>query len=345
VDMPESFNRREILKSLSTVPVLGLFGAAVISQNKYRYIDGISSATDIVVEQGSFDNLKGQIPTARIGSLEISRIFLGGNPLKGHAHARDLIYVNHLMKSYMTPARIVKTLRLAEAVGMNTVWLSGGQLDEISRYLAIHKISLQKMVNIYPFNKEKTYREQIDESLERGADIIVICGTSTDRLVQSNEFDTIQNTIDYLRTHNLEAGLAGHSINALIACDEQGVEADFYLKSFHNDNYWSAQPEELRVDFSVDGEKHPDHDRFHDNIFCLYPDKTREWLANLTKPFIAFKVFAGGALDASQAFDWAFGNGADFICGGMHDFQVINNTNIALESLERTTNRERQWYG
>ena len=31
---------------------------------------------------------------------------------------------------------------------------------------------------------------------------------------------------------------------------------------------------ENRVAFEVDGDKSLDHNKFHDNLFCLFPDKT-----------------------------------------------------------------------
>jgi len=38
-------------------------------------------------------------------------------------------------------------------------------------------------------------------------------------------------------------------------------------------------------------------------------------------------------------------NGADFICVGMFDFQVVNNVNTAIEVLANLKDRERAWYG
>src|SRR6056297_1056209 len=54
------------------------------------------------------------LPKGRIGDLEISRIFLGGNLIGGWAHSRDLIYVSKLIKSYHTEGKIFETLALAE---------------------------------------------------------------------------------------------------------------------------------------------------------------------------------------------------------------------------------------
>jgi hypothetical protein len=55
-------------------------------------------------------------------------------------------------------------------------------------------------------------------------------------------------------------------------------------------------------------------------------------------------VLAAGALEPKDGFKWAFDNGADFICVGMFDFQIVEDVNIAMETI-KSTNRTRPWYG
>jgi hypothetical protein len=59
---------------------------------------------------------------------------------------------------------------------------------------------------------------------------------------------------------------------------------------------------------------------------------------------MGFKVLAAGALEPKDGFKWAFENGADFICVGMFDFQVVEDVNIALDTLNNL-NRTRPWFG
>jgi hypothetical protein len=113
----------------------------------------------------------------------------------------------------------------------------------------------------------------------------------------------------------------------------------------HHDNYWSAHPRENRVPFEVDGEKYLDHNRFHDNIFCLYPDRTVEFVNRTKIPVVGFKVLAAGAITPEDGFKWAIENGADFVCAGMFDFQIIKDINIFLDVLANSGNRKREFYG
>ncbi len=60
---------------------------------------------------------------------------------------------------------------------------------------------------------------------------------------------------------------------------------------------------------------------------------------------MGFKVLAAGAITPEDGFKWAFENGADFICVGMFDFQIVNDVNVCINLLENLENRQRKWYG
>ena len=68
-------------------------------------------------------------------------------------------------------------------------------------------------------------------------------------------------------------------------------------------------------------------------------------MKDLVQPWIAFKILAAGAIHPNEAFRFAFENGADFICVGMYDFQMVQDVNIAFDVLNDPSlqNRERPW--
>ena len=113
----------------------------------------------------------------------------------------------------------------------------------------------------------------------------------------------------------------------------------------NHDKYWSAHPLENRVPFEVDGGKYLDHNKFHDNMFCLYPDRTVEFVNRVKIPVMGYKVVAAGAIEPENGFKWAFENGADFICVGMFDFQIVNDVNVCLKILSNLGNRKREFLG
>jgi hypothetical protein len=120
---------------------------------------------------------------------------------------------------------------------------------------------------------------------------------------------------------------------------------DYYMKTMHHDNYWSAHPRENRFPFEVDGEAYIDHNRFHDNMFCLFPERTIDFVNNVEIPVMGYKVLAAGSIKPDNGFKWAFENGADFICVGMFDFQIVEDVNICTEILDNLNKRQREWYG
>jgi hypothetical protein len=44
-----------------------------------------------------------------------------------------------------------------------------------------------------------------------------------------------------------------------------------------------------------------------------------------------------------EGFRYAFESGADFVCAGMYDFQLVEDVNIALDVLNSGLKRERAW--
>ena len=75
----------------------------------------------------------------------------------------------------------------------------------------------------------------------------------------------------------------------------------------------------------------------------MTPEKTIEFMRKVDKPWIAFKVLAAGAIHPRDGFKYAFENGADFICVGMFDFQVIEDSVIAADTIKAIGNRQRPW--
>ena len=59
---------------------------------------------------------------------------------------------------------------------------------------------------------------------------------------------------------------------------------------------------------------------------------------------VLFEVLAGGAIHPEDGFRFAFESGADFICVGMFDWQIVDDVNITLDILGNLPKRTRKWY-
>jgi len=330
---PEGFGRRQLLATLAVVPVLGGFVYAVLRRRAQQSPeekvlawgtspDGISGPSQIIAKRLSLDELKAKVPTAKIGDLDVSRVILGGNLINGFAHARDLIYVSPLVKAYHTVEKVLETVWIAEQCGMNTLIINthaGGHFIE-----EYHRRNVGGTRFIAQC-RAQDLRPRIQQAVDLGAKGAYI--QFLEHLTQQNKFDEIAEALDFMRANGLVAGIGSHEIVPIRQCVQQGIEVDFCMKTFHHDNYWSAQP---------GGE-------FCDNRYCDDHDETLEFMKTFQRPWIAFKVLAAGAVHPKDGFRYAFENGADFICVGMYDFQVVEDANIAYNVLHAALDRDRPW--
>jgi uncharacterized membrane protein YphA (DoxX/SURF4 family) len=326
--------RRELVKGLLSLPVLGVFGALVWKEKKNVSVDAITSPTLQIDEEVL--KVAGKLPSGQIGDIKVSKLIMGANLIGGFAHSRDLIYVGDLFRKYNTEKKIFQTLMLSELSGVNSIILVPWQMDVVNKYNRLYKGNMQQIAMV-----DST--EAVDAAISKEASAIYIIGNHADWTVRDGKVDELGELLDYIRSKGYTAGLGAHSIQTLMAADEAGIVPDFYVKTLHHDNYWSAHPMENRIPFSVDTEKSDDHDQFHDNMFCLFPDKTIAFMEKQQIPWIAFKVLAGGAIHPTDGFNFAFQNGADFICVGMFDWQIVEDVNMTIDVIAKVTDRNRPW--
>ncbi len=295
-----------------------------------------------------------RIPSGRLGTVEVSRLILGGNLLHGWMHSRDLLYVSPLAKAYQTEDRVFKTIAMVEERGVNTVACDMMQLDLVNKYRKQTGGKIQTLVGTRPpwdQWKQVTWevvKTAIDKAIDDGGTALFLHGGFCDRMVEWNaakNVDLLGRGVDYIRKQGLTAGLGSHSLAVPVACDRHSIAPDFYFKSFHHDQYWSATPKARRKEFSVDAERFLDHDEFHDNIYCLNPEETTAYMHNKKQPWVAFKTLAAGAIQPETGFRYAFENGADFIAAGMFDFQLEDDLKFAAAAINAAANRKRAWAG
>lgn len=293
----------------------------------------------------------GAMPCGLLGRLKLSRIISGGNIISGWCHARDLQFVRPLAEAYLTPQKQFDTLQLMEEQGVNAMVIDMIQMDIIRKYREQRGGQIQTVVGIRPdwgkWGKPQwdDFKQEIQKTIERGPGTMFVHGGFADSVVQSGKPERIEligKAIQFIREQGFAAGLGSHALEVPMVCDQYKIEPDYYFKTFHHDQYWSATPKDRRKRFCVDGRKHLDHNEFHDNIFCIDPEETIAYMRHKPQPWIAFKVLAGGAIPPQSGFQYAFEHGADFLAVGMFDFEVVKDIQIAREVLAKVQ-RERPW--
>ncbi|UCF35917.1 MAG: DoxX family membrane protein [Acidobacteriota bacterium] len=337
------FSRRELIMTSATLPFAGAFGYALYKKGQWEsyeeknLVDAMTSASTKALDVASLGELKGPMPRGVIRETEFSRLILGGNLLSGWAHSRDLIYVSQLVKAYHNKEKIFATLLLAERCGVNTLLTNPILCTIIEEYWkrGIGKIQFISDCAGLDYDANGAHPTPYDEYLDRirraidyGATACYIQGETADYYMKEGKADAIEKALQLIRDRGVLVGIGAHHIETIQACVDAGFDPDFWMKTLHHHGYWSA--------------RHPEH---HDNMYCFNPDQTIEYMESLEQPWIAFKTMAAGAIHPRDAFRFAFEKGADFVCAGMYDFQMVEDCNIALDAFNTNLAavRRRPW--
>jgi hypothetical protein len=336
-----SQTRRNLLKGLAALPFVGSFSIASAATRILSQDHGYLTEEAKV----SLKNLKGVLPKGKLGKHEISRLVIGCNPMGGWSHSRDLPYVGQLSKHWHTEKKMKETWAVAEQAGINFCNLVEFQYKTFNEY---KKETGSKMMNVYQcsIGQPDDRLLPVKKAVADGADFIYIQGENTDGLAKTNAIDVLLKTVDYIHSQGMLAGVGAHSIKSIQASINVGVKPDFYYKTFHHDNYWSVTPPENRKEYpNYPITRITDRNQWNDNMWDQFYKQTIETFRSIDVPMFGFKVLAAGSIPPADGIRWAYENGADFVCLGMYDFQVVDDVNTTIEILGSLGKRERPWRG
>jgi len=309
--MAQSLNRRRFIQ----VSALGAAALPTVSRAQQ------DSAPAAAAPAGSpLAPPQDRLPNGRIGDVAYSRLMLGGNLLSGYAHSRDLTYVAELMRRYNTDAKILQTLELAESHGINVInsWVRDGIGQLQAHWKRGGKMKWIAQARVNPNGD----LDQFKQAADLGASAIHVTGDVADALVQQGKLDTIVRILELVRSYKCSAGVGAHGLRTIVECEKAKINPDFYVKTLHTHDYHTA-PKPGETD---------DLGRY-DNSWCSNPEEVVDVMFQVTKPWIAFKVLAAGAIPPQRGFRYAFENGADFILVGMFDWQIAEDVQITKQVL------------
>jgi len=280
--------------------------------------------------------IKAGLPKGRIGNLRLSRLLLGGNLLTHFTHSRDLKYVYNLTAHYNTEEKILDTMAVAEAHGLDTLVIhtAPGIMSVLKKYRYERGGKMKWIIcPTAPVEAQlKAYGEQVRQLADEGTDAIYLWGVHADSLVSQGKVNLIAKAVEIAKDFGIPSGVGAHDLRVIMECEENQIDADFYIKTLHHHNYPSApKPNELtKVVSEVPG------------YWCKNPQEVVDFMKGVEKPWIAFKVMAAGAIPPADAFHYAFENGADHVLAGMFDFEIAEDVLIADRVLTKVK-RVRQW--
>lgn len=283
-------------------------------------------------------DVQAPMPMGKLGNLQISRLIAGHNLVVGQAHSRDLLWTSSLLRAYFTEEKILETFAMYEKMGINTslARMSAQMVEPVKKYMK-QGGKLQWIAGISAQDNGDVSRD-LDMALDMGAKAGYVHGNTADAFFREKKIDAIGKALEGIRAAKLVAGVCCHLLDVPMALEKAGIKPDFYMKTFHSGNYWSAGPpiepdpnwkptetELAQAELGAWGRRN--------NIWDTTPRQTAEFMARVQVPWIGFKVLAAGALSPREAFSYSFRNGCDFIAVGMYDFQVAEDANIVKQIL------------
>ena len=322
--MNESLNRRHFIRN-TVLATTGLAASA-----------GRAAETATPAAKPFVPAPQKLLPTGKLGELSVTRLILGGNLLTRYQHARDLGYIRKLVNSYNTDSKIRATIELAEASGINTV--SVNVTPSVLMTLGDHRKNGGKIQTILyctsNIEDAAKYREDLQKVADFGSEAVYLWGEQADKCFREKKMAVMRRALDDAKALGLPCGIGAHELQTVQQIEQEKWPVDFYIKTFHHHKYPTAPRagEAVKSTSEVPG------------YWCRNPEETIAFMATVTKPWIAFKIMAAGAIPAQDAIPYVFKNGADFALCGMFDFDIAEDCQITRDAVAKTQARARPWH-
>ena len=222
------------------------------------------------------------IPTVDFFGTQVSRLFIGDNPINGHSYIPE-IHSGGEMMDYFTAQNVVKALFEAEKLGFTTCLPlandfmlrvirqyrnEGGKINWIFQpYPAVDiAVNVRQMMACDPV---ATYHQ----------------GTTTDGLCEAGKTEVLLDNIKKLKACGKPVGLGTHVPETILRSEDEDWGVDFYMACLHNTRKRGGEPSSF-----ITGKAK------HLKFFIEDRQEMFEVIRQVAKPCIAFKVLAGGQL-------------------------------------------------
>jgi hypothetical protein len=268
------------------------------------------------------------LPTIKLGTHEITRLIIGGNPIYGYSHFNSIL--SQYQTDWHTPERVIELLKHAEAKGINTWQNSYAQrtLSDLDAFRAaggrMNWLCLGK-----PDWDQNPHL--INEAAKRKPIGIAPHGSLGERLFREKKLSLLTDLLKRIRDQGVLVGLSAHNPALVELSEEKGWDVDYYMCCLY---YLTRSREEFE---KVLGKQLP--------LGEIYlpgdPPRMFSVIQKTRKPCLAYKILAAGRrvenpAQVRQSFETAFSNikPTDAIIVGMYQQlsdQVGDNASIVRQ--------------
>ena len=214
----------------------------------------------------------------------VTKLIIGDNPMNGHSYIEDQT-PGAEMKSYYTAEKIKEALFTMEKTGFNTMLpLADPYIIRILQEYRAAGGTMQFIFQPYmPMDQDVSMMQM------KQVDPIGIYhqGTTTDYLYETGQCDKILAMIEKYHSMGIPVGLGTHRPDVIEKSENEGWNVDFYVACMQN----ARKNREGEQSGFITG-KTKSH-------LIFYPEDRGvmlETLRKVSKPVIAYKIFAGGQM-------------------------------------------------
>ena len=230
------------------------------------------------------------VPYVNFCGVQVTRFILGDNPFTGNSYIKD-IHSGDEMMSYYTAEKCVLALFEAEKNGINTFLALGDPF--IIRVIRQYRNEGGKMNIMFQNYPPVDFEVNVRQMMTCNPIAIYHTGSSLDYLFEKNKTDEIHNRLKIIRSTGVITGMGTHVPETLLQAEQEKWDVDFYSTCLYNarktlrgqqSGFITGKPKELVF--------------YHDDRLLMF-----DAIRKISKPCIAFKVFAGGQIFSGKSSD------------------------------------------
>jgi len=175
------------------------------------------------------------MPMITLGSLRVSRVFLGSNPFFGFGHGNPQAS-DREMREWYTPERIMAVLDAAAELGINAVW--SPCYDHWIRVWNQYRERNGKLRHWIAQPDREPMEQELEAAFKNGASAVCIQGIRIDEQVGRGRWDIVRGWLERIKAQGLPAGMATHGAKTHLEAEQRGLPTDFYHQTMYRpDNY------------------------------------------------------------------------------------------------------------
>jgi hypothetical protein len=214
---------------------------------------------------------------------QVTRMTIGDNPFHGNTYIHD-IYTWHDFVDYYTADQCVKALFAAEESGINTFIALASPFT--LRVIHQYKNEGGKMHIMFQTYPAMDLEACINQMMIYNPVAIYHQGSTFDDMLETGRIDLAHKRLEMLRKGcpGVKIGFATHVPEVVIQAEEEKWDVDFYKTCIYNTR---RSQRGQQSGFITGKTKHLV--MYHDDRLLMF-----EAIKKVSKPCIAFKIFAGG---------------------------------------------------